>query len=180
MGSCAFARRYLRNHCYFLFLRVLRCFSSPRSPGRQKRPCHGHAVTGFPIRTSAGHRAFAPHRGFSQLVTSFFASESHRHPPCALYTFSCSYRQRPTRLPLRGAEAPSSYNAVLYIHTERALAQLRLILDLPPHALRRRGRSILRRFLRYSSETSFSKKKSLSSCSQHVNDLCRLRSPRQT
>ena len=32
LGSCAFARHYWRNHCYFLFLRVLRCFSSPRSP----------------------------------------------------------------------------------------------------------------------------------------------------
>ena len=29
LGSSAFARRYLRNHCYFLFLRLLRC-SSPR------------------------------------------------------------------------------------------------------------------------------------------------------
>ena len=32
LGSCAFARHSLRNHCYFLFLRVLRCFSSPGSP----------------------------------------------------------------------------------------------------------------------------------------------------
>ena len=32
LGSCAFARHYLRNRCYFLFLRVLRCFSSPGSP----------------------------------------------------------------------------------------------------------------------------------------------------
>ena len=31
LGSSAFARRYLRNHCYFLFLRLLRCFSSPGS-----------------------------------------------------------------------------------------------------------------------------------------------------
>ena len=31
LGSSAFARHYLRNHCYFLFLQVLRCFSSPRS-----------------------------------------------------------------------------------------------------------------------------------------------------
>lgn len=30
LGSCAFARHYLRNHSYFLFLRVLRCFTSPR------------------------------------------------------------------------------------------------------------------------------------------------------
>ena len=32
LGSSAFARRYLRNHCCFLFLRLLRCFSSPGSP----------------------------------------------------------------------------------------------------------------------------------------------------
>ena len=31
LGSSAFARHYLRNHCYFLLLWVLRCFSSPRS-----------------------------------------------------------------------------------------------------------------------------------------------------
>ena len=32
LGSFPFARRYLGNHSYFLFLRVLRCFSSPRLP----------------------------------------------------------------------------------------------------------------------------------------------------
>ena len=31
LGSSAFARRYLRHRCFFLFLRVLRCFSSPGS-----------------------------------------------------------------------------------------------------------------------------------------------------
>ena len=30
LGSSAFARHYLRNHFCFLFLKVLRCFSSPR------------------------------------------------------------------------------------------------------------------------------------------------------
>ena len=29
LGSSAFARRYLQNRVFFLFLRVLRCFSSP-------------------------------------------------------------------------------------------------------------------------------------------------------
>ena len=29
LGSSPFARRYLGNRCFFLFLRVLRCFSSP-------------------------------------------------------------------------------------------------------------------------------------------------------
>ena len=32
LGSSVFARRYLRNRCFFLFLRLLRCFSSPGSP----------------------------------------------------------------------------------------------------------------------------------------------------
>lgn len=82
LGSCAFARHYWRNHCYFLFLRVLRCFSSPRS-------LHSIGVVtvslppGSPIRTSADHGAFASPRGFSQLITSFVASESqgiHRLP----------------------------------------------------------------------------------------------------
>ena len=32
LGSSPLARHYWGNHSYFLFLRVLRCFSSPRSP----------------------------------------------------------------------------------------------------------------------------------------------------
>ena len=32
LGSFPFARRYSGNRCFFLFLRVLRCFSSPGSP----------------------------------------------------------------------------------------------------------------------------------------------------
>ncbi len=32
LGSSAFARHYSRNHCYFLLLEVVRCFSSLRSP----------------------------------------------------------------------------------------------------------------------------------------------------
>ena len=32
LGSSGSARRYFRNRCFFLFLRLLRCFSSPGSP----------------------------------------------------------------------------------------------------------------------------------------------------
>ena len=32
LGSFLFARRYSGNRCFFLFLRLLRCFSSPGSP----------------------------------------------------------------------------------------------------------------------------------------------------
>ena len=75
LGSSAFARHYLRNHCYFLFLRVLRCFSSPGSPLRLTQIPESLPV-GCPIRKSAGQWVFAPRRSLSQLVTSFIASES--------------------------------------------------------------------------------------------------------
>ena len=45
----------------------------PHSYGFTVR-CYGIAVTGFPIRISAGLWIFAPNRSFSQLVTSFFGS----------------------------------------------------------------------------------------------------------
>ena len=88
LGSCAFARRYWRNHFCFLFLRVMRCFSSPgwRPAWRDGT----QSVPGCPIRTSAGLWVFAPIRGFSQLVTSFFASESQGilHAPFSPFLFS--------------------------------------------------------------------------------------------
>ncbi len=60
---------------YFLFLRVLRCFSSPGSPPAMSRVPES-LPAGCPIRKSAAQWVFAPPRGLSQLVTSFFASES--------------------------------------------------------------------------------------------------------
>ena len=60
LGSCAFARRYLRNHCYFLFLRVLRCFSSPRSPRRPFTAGDGLAPAGFPHSDIRGSQGICP------------------------------------------------------------------------------------------------------------------------
>ena len=87
LGSSAFARRYSRNHCCFLFLRVLRCFSSPGWPLSRWR---AFRAPGSPIRKSADLRAFAPPRGLSQLVTSFFASESLGIPRTLLLDFLVS------------------------------------------------------------------------------------------
>ncbi len=69
----------LGNRSYFLFLRVLRCFSSPRSPLRYPRNV-GIAPDGLPHSDIRGHGAFATRPGFSQLVTSFIASESQGIP----------------------------------------------------------------------------------------------------
>ena len=88
MGSSAFAHHYSRNHVCSLFLRVLRCFSSPRSP--LHRRCQASSLTGSPIRTSGHHGLFAPTPGFSQLVTSFFASESQGIPRTLLLDFLVS------------------------------------------------------------------------------------------
>ena len=44
LGSSDFARHYFRNRFYFLFLRVLRCFSSPGSPRMTMNSSYDHAV----------------------------------------------------------------------------------------------------------------------------------------
>lgn len=72
LGCYPFAHHYLGNHCYFLFLGVLRCFNSPRHPTTpmysvQHIPCG----MGCPIRKSTGQSVFAAHRSLSQLATSF-------------------------------------------------------------------------------------------------------------
>ena len=62
---------------YFLFLRVIRWFSSPGSPHATIDLLHDNTtllVLSFLIRISAALRSFAAPRSFSQLVTSFFGA----------------------------------------------------------------------------------------------------------
>ena len=73
LGSFHFARHYFGNRSFFLFLQVLRCFSSL---GSLSFECQAFSLTGSPIRTSADQFVFANPRGFSQLTTSFFAYRS--------------------------------------------------------------------------------------------------------
>ena len=86
LGSSAFARHYLRNHCYFLLLRVLRCFSSPRSL-LQKMQMTGLQPDGLPHSDTCGSprmcrspQLFAAYRVLLRL-------RKPRHPPCALTHF---------------------------------------------------------------------------------------------
>ena len=82
LGSSPFARHYWGNHCCFLFLRVLRCFSSPRSP-HASGMMTAERLPGCPIRRSADHypRLFAAYHVLRRL-------REPRHPPCALALFS--------------------------------------------------------------------------------------------
>ena len=72
LGSSPFARRYSGNRFYFLFLRLLRCFSSPRLP--PLRDVIALTITGCPIRIFTGLSLLTARRDFSQLTTSFFAT----------------------------------------------------------------------------------------------------------
>ena len=77
LGFSDFARHYFRNHFCFLFLRVLRCFSSPGSPCITIYSLCNNMILlmlSSLIRISTGLWIFAPHRSFSQLVTSFFGA----------------------------------------------------------------------------------------------------------
>ena len=99
LGCCAFARHYLRNRCYFLFLRVLRCFSSPRSPratarcrDRSRRvPPFGHPRINGHLPLPAAFRSLSrpssPPRATGIPHAPFFAfSVSFARKTC----FSCS------------------------------------------------------------------------------------------
>ena len=87
LGSSHFDRHYFGNRSFFLFLQVLRCFSSLRL----LRDCSRRPVfnrPGSPIRICADQFLFADPRAFSQLTTSFFASGSLGIPRSLLFTFS--------------------------------------------------------------------------------------------
>ena len=75
LGSSRFDRHYSGNRSFFLFLRVLRCFSSPRWP-RDKSRCRDSFPTGCPIRTHADHFVLADPRALSRLAASFLAAGS--------------------------------------------------------------------------------------------------------
>ena len=67
-------------------------FSSPAGTEMFQFPAlaplvSGVLADGFPHSDTRGSPRIAGPRGFSQLVTSFFASGSLRHPPCALLRF---------------------------------------------------------------------------------------------
>ena len=77
LGSCNFARHYSRNHYYFLFLWLLRCFSSPGSPHYTMYSCNDCMVLPiqcFHIRIPTDHSLCATPRRLSQLVASFFGA----------------------------------------------------------------------------------------------------------
>ena len=86
LGCFHFARRYSGNHCCFLFLQVLRWFTSLGSlllPYEFREQSPDLIGRGYPIRRSPDRSLFAAPRGLSQLTTSFVAFSCqgiHRAP----------------------------------------------------------------------------------------------------
>ena len=77
LASFAFARHYSQNLGWFLFLWVLRCFSSPRSPPEAMYLLQVSRFFTVSVSTFGNlriYRLFAAPRSLSQLVTSFFGS----------------------------------------------------------------------------------------------------------
>ena len=102
LGSSNFARHYFQNRFFFLFLRVMRCFSSPGSPRIPIDSVYDTItllMVSSLIRKSAGQRSFATLRSLSQLVTSFFGAIYQGILLCALCSlifksFDCSFAIR--------------------------------------------------------------------------------------
>ncbi len=86
LGSSAFARRYLRNHFCFLFLRLLRCFSSPGSLRMTMDSSYGDGgllrrVAPFRyLRVEAYLQLTAAFRSLSRLSSALSAKASALRP----------------------------------------------------------------------------------------------------
>ena len=85
LGSSPFDRLYWGNRCYFLFLRVLRCFSSPRSP--RLIAGVGIAPDGLPHSDIRGSLCMCHSPRLFAACHVLLRLREPRHPPCAL---SCS------------------------------------------------------------------------------------------
>jgi hypothetical protein len=92
LGSSHFARHYLGNLIRFLFLQVLRCFTSLGL--LLLRDDRALPLPGYPIRKSPDQSLLPAPRSVSSVVTSFFASLCqgiHRMPLLSYRNFLVDY-----------------------------------------------------------------------------------------
>ena len=94
LGSSPFARRYWGNHVCSLLLRVLRCFSSPRSP-RHLVPVTGLQPAGLPHSDIRGSQGACPSPRLFAACRVLHRLREPRYPPSALLCFS--FPRNPTR-----------------------------------------------------------------------------------
>lgn len=85
LGCSPFARRYSGNRVCFLFPRLLRCFSSPRSPALSGVP--GRRPGGLPHSDTPGSKAVCASPGLFAACRVLHRLQEPGHPPCALPRF---------------------------------------------------------------------------------------------
>ena len=102
LGFCAFARHYSRNHFCFLLLRVMRCFSSPRSPSTLSGMTQLHCA-GLPHSDITGSMVICTYPMLFAAYHVLLRLPEPRHPPFALCLLFFLYR--------------IAYN--IYMHTAR-------------------------------------------------------------
>ena len=84
LGSSLFARHYSGNHYYFLFLPVLRCFSSR---GWLSFEWYTFSIPGCPIRRSRDISLVCSSPWLIAAYHVLLRLSDPRHPPCALIRF---------------------------------------------------------------------------------------------
>ena len=107
LGSSAFARHYLRNHFCFLLLRVLRCFSSPRSLPFFRMT--GLQPAGLPHSEIRGSRAICASPRLFAAYHVLLRLREPRHPPSALTYFLLSWHFS------RRIDSPSACSLYLFL-----------------------------------------------------------------
>ena len=121
LGSYLFARRYSGNRFFFLFLRVLRCFSSPRSPHNamdsryvdrgllcQVSPFRNLRVVGYLLLTVA-------YRSLSRLSSALSAKASTlRSYSLNLSLCKLAFRLKSAYLLNAGSFPPSVVSTILF------------------------------------------------------------------
>ena len=104
LGCSPFARRYSGNRVCFLFPRLLRCFSSPRSPALPGVP--GRRPGGLPHSDTPGSKAVCASPGLFAACRVLHRLQEPGHPPCALPRFPrARAAARPRAPPPRAAHA---------------------------------------------------------------------------
>ena len=93
LGSSPFARHYWGTHCYFLFLQVLRCFSSLRSPPSTQRIA-GLQPAGLSHSEIRGSTVICTYPRLIAAYHVLHRLREPRHPPCALSYFLLAFSRR--------------------------------------------------------------------------------------
>lgn len=98
LGCSLFARRYWGNRGCFLFLRLLRWFSSPRLPLAAYEfggGCAGITPRRLSDSEIPGSRSVSDSPGLIAAVHVLHRLPAPRHPPCALRSLTVSLRRTP-------------------------------------------------------------------------------------